>query len=245
MWHKFLHLFRVVLILSLLLSLSFPLVALATRFEFWGVRTAFMLIGGLALCGAALFLLSGIVLLSAQRQGLSRHRNQAMLSIVILMLPLGFLMAHAIKLQQVPMIHDVTTDIKEPPKFVNAYKLRGKGVENDLEYVAETGILQQQAYPDLHPAVVSGSMADVMAKAIEVANRQGWEVVYQNPATGQIEATDTSFWFGFVDDIVIRLRPEGDLVRVDVRSVSRMGKSDLGKNAERIRRFMAQIEGAI
>ena len=64
-----------------------------------------------------------------------------------------------------------------------------------------------------------------------MAEELGWQVVNVDAAQGIVEATDTSFWFGFVDDIVVRVTPVDAGARVDVRSVSRVGLSDIGKVA--------------
>jgi uncharacterized protein (DUF1499 family) len=80
-----------------------------------------------------------------------------------------------------------------------------------------------------------------MQRALDAARSLGWEVVASDAATGRIEATATSRWFGFKDDVVVRIRPEGAGSRVDVRSMSRVGVGDLGANAERVREFLAKL----
>ena len=70
----------------------------------------------------------------------------------------------------------------------------------------------------------------------------GWEIVASDPAQGRIEATATTFWFGFKDDIVVRLAAEGTGSRVDVRSLSRIGSSDVGANAQRIRAYLEKVK---
>ncbi len=82
---------------------------------------------------------------------------------------------------------------------------------------------------------------EAFRRAEEIARGMGWEIVASVPREGRIEATDTTFWYGFKDDIVIRIEPEASASRIDVRSVSRVGKSDVGKNAARIRAFMARL----
>jgi uncharacterized protein (DUF1499 family) len=77
---------------------------------------------------------------------------------------------------------------------------------------------------------------------MEVATALGWEIVAASEDDGRFEATDTTFWFGFKDDVVVRIRPEGDGSRIDLRSVSRVGVGDLGANAARIKRFVQRIE---
>ena len=82
---------------------------------------------------------------------------------------------------------------------------------------------------------------EAVQKAIDAARALGWEVVASDAAAGRVEATDTTSWFGFKDDIVVRVRPQPGGSRVDVRSASRVGRSDVGKNAERVRDFLARL----
>ena len=102
---------------------------------------------------------------------------------------------------------------------------------------------QKKAYPDLKPAVLGVPPAQAFDRAVDAAKKQGWEIVAAVPAAGRIEATDTTRWFGFKDDVVIRVRPEGAGSRVDVRSVSRVGRGDVGTNARRIRGFLDALRG--
>ena len=74
------------------------------------------------------------------------------------------------------------------------------------------------------------------------ARKIGWVIVDANAAEGRIETTDTTFWFGFKDDIVIRITPADHGSRVDIRSVSRVGKSDVGTNAKRIRKYLKELK---
>ena len=84
--------------------------------------------------------------------------------------------------------------------------------------------------------------AEAFARALTTAERLGWEIVAQDADSGLIEATDTTFWMGFKDDVVIRLRPEGAGTRVDMRSVSRVGRSDIGVNAARVAGYMEELQ---
>ena len=102
---------------------------------------------------------------------------------------------------------------------------------------------QKKAYPDIKPAVLGAPPAQAFDRALDAAKKQGWEIVAAVPAEGRIEATDTTRWFGFKDDVVVRVRPEGAGSRVDVRSVSRVGRGDVGTNARRIRGFLDALRG--
>ncbi len=143
--------------------------------------------------------------------------------------------------QSVPPIHDITTDTASPPEFVAIAPLRA-GAPNPAEYAgAETAEKQLAAYPDIDTLVVASSPASVVEAAARVAGRMGWDVVASVPAEGRLEATDTTFWSGYKDDVVLRARAGADGTEVDIRSKSRVGVSDLGTNAERIREFSAAL----
>jgi uncharacterized protein (DUF1499 family) len=143
--------------------------------------------------------------------------------------------------KSVPRIHDITTDMADPPAFVALMEERKKA-PNGFAYGGEAVAAEQRkGYPELKPVVLKQPPREAVQRAIDAARAMGWEVVASDAAAGRIEATDTTAWFGFKDDIVIRVRPEGDGSRVDVRSVSRVGLSDLGANAKRIRAFLARL----
>jgi uncharacterized protein (DUF1499 family) len=144
----------------------------------------------------------------------------------------------------VPPIHDITTDTANPPVFVAIAPLRAEA-PNGVEYKAEDNAAQQQeAYPDIEPLVTDVPPAEMFSRAEATARAMNWEIVATSPEEGRIEATDTTMWFGFKDDVVIRITPEGEGSRLDIRSMSRVGKSDIGKNAERIRAFLAKVQQA-
>lgn len=149
--------------------------------------------------------------------------------------------------QDIPPIHDISTDTENPPEFVDVVELRGPGT-NPLEYGAGEDMtperlanLQQEAYPEIEPQIFDASPAEVYQRALQAARDMGWDIVAEAPGEGRIEATDTTFWFRFKDDIVIRITETEDGTRLDARSVSRVGRSDVGKNAERLRNFFAEL----
>jgi uncharacterized protein (DUF1499 family) len=141
----------------------------------------------------------------------------------------------------VPRIHDITTDTENPPEFVAAAKLRKEG-DHPVSYDgAEVAVEQKKAYPDLVPLVVKVPKERVFEAAQAAAAASGLTVVDAVPLEGRIEATHTSFWYGFTDDMVVRIMETPEGTRVDVRSKSRVGRSDLGQNAERVRNFLAKL----
>ena len=144
----------------------------------------------------------------------------------------------------VPPIHDITTDTANPPVFVAALKLRPKDANTVAYEGAELAKKQKDAYPDLAPVKLSAPPADAFKRALDTANAMsGWTVVDSDPASGRIEANETSRWFRFTDDVVIRVAADGAGSRIDVRSVSRVGRSDFGVNANRIRAYTTALNG--
>jgi uncharacterized protein (DUF1499 family) len=141
-----------------------------------------------------------------------------------------------------PRINDVTTDPVNAPALVVTHQMR-HGASNPSAYPgAAAAAAQRAAYPDIKPVVIRATPAEAFHKADAVAVAMGWEIVARAPAEGRIEATDTSEWFGLTDDIVIRIRPEGvSGSRIDIRSKSRVGESDFGVNARRIRAFIERL----
>ncbi len=104
---------------------------------------------------------------------------------------------------------------------------------------------RQSPYPSLETLRSPAAPASAFAAAMQAAEARRWEIVTSDPASGIIEATATSFWFGFKDDILIRIQPDGGGCRIDVRSVSRVGLSDLGANAKRVRDLLNELEERI
>lgn len=144
--------------------------------------------------------------------------------------------------QQLPAINDVTTDVANPPAMVALLQLR-RGAPNPPAYPgAAAAMLQRAAYPDIVSVGLPVPPGEAFMRVDRVATAIGWDVVARAPADGRLEAVDTSQWFGFRDDIVVRIRAEGTGSRVDIRSKSRAGESDLGVNARRIRDFIARLK---
>jgi len=141
-----------------------------------------------------------------------------------------------------PRINDFTSDTADPPRFVRAAAVPANA-GRDMNYPAEWAALQAGCCADLRPARLAMAPAGAFAVARKAAERMpGWEIVAVDEGSGTIEATSTTALFGFVDDVSIRVRSDGDGSRVDVRSKSRDGKGDLGANAERIRQYVAVVE---
>jgi uncharacterized protein (DUF1499 family) len=143
----------------------------------------------------------------------------------------------------VPPIHDISTDLEDPPTFEAIVPLRADA-PNSLERPAELSEQQRLGYPDLAPITLPMPSDQAFDRALAVAQQAGWVVVTADKDAGRIEATDTTRWFGFKDDVVVRLTPWGGGTRVDVRSVSRIGRSDVGTNARRIRQYLSTLQSS-
>jgi len=156
----------------------------------------------------------------------------------------GSIAALAWKASRVPAIHDVTTDTMQPPPFLAVLPLR-EGALNPVEYGGpDVAAKQKQAFPDIVPLTLDLPPARAFDRALAAARSMGWDLVASDPAGGRIEATDTTFWFGFKDDVVIRVTPQPDGSRVDVRSLSRVGGGDIGANAARVRKYLAALKAS-
>jgi hypothetical protein len=141
-------------------------------------------------------------------------------------------------------IHDISTDTVNPPQFIAVAELRGPG-DNPVEYAGqETAQMQADAYPDIETIVLLDPRSFVFATALDVAEDMGWDIVASDREEGRIEATATTPFVGFKDDIVIRVSAENAETHVDIRSKSRIGKGDMGVNAGRIRDFSARLIAA-
>lgn len=197
-----------------------------------------LLVGGLL---AALALVLGIAALLIGRQQALPSRGKLLTAIAVSLAFAGFLASRPVASGDVPAIHDITTDLANPPQF-EAIKVR----EDNLAGVGSVENWQKlhaAAYADLRPLEIARPVAQVTADAVRLAQEQGWQIVRSDPARGHVEATASVSFIRFKDDVVLRIVPSQDGAgsRVDMRSVSRVGVSDLGVNAKRIRAFQKAL----
>lgn len=195
--------------------------------------------------GAVVVLLSLIMMIVAHFKVMPRNRNLTGIALLVALVPIVVMVPQMRTAQSVPPIHDISTDTDDPPQFVEVVALRADAA-NDLEYGMESvpaeehARLQKEAYPEVVTLNTELDVAAAVSRAADVIRSAGHEIVNVDPAAGIVEATATTFWFGFKDDMVVRVRPaeDGGSV-VDVRSVSRVGQSDVGANAARISAFLS------
>jgi Protein of unknown function (DUF1499) len=223
--------------LSLLIAL--PLSILTVRSGAWQQG---LLLFALCCLGATLAMIIYVVLALLPRYAPWRGQivQRAMMAVPGTVL-LALLMSGGGKF---PPIHDITTDIANPPQFSDvAVKARGEG-SNSLETAAETLEQQQQFYPGLKTLLTETPIEKAFATALSTATEMGWEVYSKDLDRGTIEAVDTTAIMSFKDDIVIRLRTNEAGTLIDLRSVSRVGVGDMGANNARIEAFLAAYQAA-
>ena len=235
-----------VLALAVLAILAMVLPGPLYRLGAVGLGTAFRLIrygayGGMV--AVALGVLA--LLLCAVAKASVRPVALALLAIVLGAVAWGVPYLWLKKAESVPAIHDITTDTRNPPQFlpdVIALRTAAHAVNSTVYGGPKVAALQHQAYPDIQPMMFEQPPATVFAAALNTVKHMGWTLDSAHPHTGIIEASSTTLWFGFTDDVVIRIEAQPDGARLDIRSESRIGESDVGRNAARIRRFRAMLD---
>ncbi len=215
---------------------------LGNRIGAWDYRVALTVLRGAVYVAAGAGVVALAALVLAVARGAERSVGIGIAGVAIafaLVLPAWNLQRAA---AQLPRIHDITTDTRSPPQFVASLPERRQSPNGAAYEGAEAARQQQAAYPDIQPAVLDNAPAQAFDRALEVARKMGWDIVAAELATGRIEATATTFWFGFKDDVVIRITPAASGSRLDIRSASRVGRSDIGTNAKRIRAYLAALK---
>ena len=224
--------------LAVLAAILGVLSGFGTRWEWWPFTSGFAILKWSAYAGLAAALVS---LAGALASGRGRLRPGLVLSaagIIIGLVVAGVPWSWMHKAEELPRIHDITTDPENPPRFQAVLALR-KNARNSAEYEGHKIAEQQRAaYPDIKPLLLAVPKAQAFDRALETARQMGWVIVNADAREGSIEATDTTFWFGFKDDVAVRVATAPGGSRVDVRSESRVGLSDVGTNAARIRSFL-------
>jgi len=214
-----------------------------SRTNLWPFGFGFRLLAW-AVAAIAIGVLFSLIGAIATRGGKKRGRIRAILGVLVGLLVAGSPSWYVWKARDLPAIHDISTDTDNPPAFSAITPLR-RGLPNPVEYGGEEIADQQhRAYPDIQPLLMHAPVAHAFEHVLEAAREMGWDIVDANPAQGRLEATATTFWFGFKDDVVVRVSPTETGSRIDVRSLSRVGRSDIGANARRIRAYLAILAAA-
>ena len=233
------------ILVSMISLIAFLLVALPAPLYRFGVvelGTAFTgfkfgLVAGIA----ALVLLAIQVLFKRKTVSIASAAIAVIFSAIAIALPLGMMTTA----KNVPPIHDISTDLVNPPEFVAIAPLRADA-PNPVEYAgAEAAEQQRTAYPDLQTLTYSQSKSELVEASKQAIENLGWELVNTDADKGIVEATETTAWFGFKDDVVVRVTDNDSERLVDIRSKSRIGKSDLGKNAARIHALIDELDSVL
>jgi len=235
---------RFALALAVLGALAMALSPAGYRAGLWGLRVSFYYLLGAAIVLALLAVIAALIGMVLLRRSGMPGRLPAFAALVLGLVVAGYPVAQIVKARSVPAIHDITTDTADPPAFVALAEAR-RVAPNGLEYGGGTvAELQKQAYPDLATFRSELPSSELLALATKVAVNLGWSVAEASSHEGRIEATDTTRLFGFKDDVVIRIRSAGRGSALDIRSASRLGTSDLGANAGRIRTFLDRLRAS-
>lgn len=246
---------KLALLAGLAALLMFAVSGPGHRFGLWSYMTGFDLMKYAVFAGGAaavLGLLALIIRLGFAKEGAI---GGALVGLIIGGVVAGFIfnMVMTLRAQNFPMMHDITTDFVDVPTFdqiarirdglegVNTLDYEGKSIKyNDEERLVSD--IQKEVYPNVQPLILDKPAGEVWAAALGLAKARGWEIVAANEINRTIEATETTFFFGFKDDVVIRLSTvEDGNTRVDMRSISRVGMSDIGVNAARIEKFLSDL----
>ncbi len=249
-------LLKLAICLAVLIPVYFLVAALGTKFGLWGWQIGF---GKLTFgYGPKLIMLAlGASLVSVIMAFVVKPRKGWLISLLCLAVPLtafGIGKNLRTKAGKLPPIADITTDTQSPPTFSETIATRRtkNQCSNTLDYMGKTfgqdktlvSAAQVKAYPDIRTLVFAKPTKAVFDKALAAAKSMGWDIVSHSEDTGIIEATATSFWYGFSDDVIIRIGPaDGGGSLLDIRSISCVGRSDIGVNAARIRKFRGKLEG--
>jgi uncharacterized protein (DUF1499 family) len=193
---------------------------------------------GITVIAVVLALVAAFARPGGSRDGLA----EAVVAIVIGALTMVGPMTLMSRGKQVPPIHDISTDTDNPPQFVAVLPLRA-GAANPATYGGpDIAAQQKKAFPQIAPLEIPIPPERAFERALGAARDSGWTIVSADAPSGRIEATATTPFFGFKDDVVVRVGATGNGSRIDVRSLSRIGRSDLGQNARRVEGYLAKVK---
>jgi uncharacterized protein (DUF1499 family) len=226
-------------------AVCLPLGALGTKLGLWEFTGGFMLLAAGAVLATLASFLGVIAYIISLRKNLVAQRPTVLIGVFLGVVVLGVLGMQYSAASSVPPIHNISTDTVNPPQFDKLVAVRTAAKANPLTNLdPELAAQQTTAYPWVKPLTLQASADEVVDRAEAVMRDMGLEIVSVNKTAGLVEATATTFWFGFKDDVAVRVQPAVDGgTRVDVRSISRVGQSDLGANAARIGEILNGLGG--
>ena len=232
---------RILLYLSIFAAFLFMISGYGYQWGIWSLGIGFSIMRYSAYAAMALFVMN-VIAIWVNRKSSAAIITYLVISGFITLIISGTALYWQQKAQSVPPIHDITTDLVNPPDFVALIRLR-EDAPNPPGYAGEeTAALQREAYPQIETLVLNEDLQQVMDRAVMIVVNRKWQLVAINRSEGRIEATEKLPWFGFSDDVVIRFTDDNGNTRVDMRSKSRIGRSDVGVNARRIERFLNDLD---
>jgi uncharacterized protein (DUF1499 family) len=231
---------NILIVIAILALIIIATMMFGTRFNLWEPIVGFGLIRQYMNPTAYFVITIGV--LGLIHQILTGNRWGAIKScitcLVGLLLLAPFIYQQTQPTVRFPPIHDITTDTQNPPAFLVLDENR-PGAKNTLVYGGEeVAALQIKNYPDIVPIQSSKSAVQAYSETILIAKQMEWEIVAQDDNNLRFEASARTPLYQFVDDIVVVVKQEGNASRIDIRSVSRIGRGDRGINASRIREFI-------
>ncbi|RVU82810.1 DUF1499 domain-containing protein [Leucothrix sargassi] len=225
---------------ALLAAIAIGLIMFGARLGFWEPTVGFGIIRNYL--NPVGYAVTGLAVLGLLIQFVTRNGKGVVKTLIATLIGVGLLspMIYG-KLNpqpRLPPINDVTTNTSNPPAFLVLDDTRA-GAKNSLVYggekVAET---QKKLYPEIAPIQTSQSPSAAYAKALSIAKASGWEIIAEDADAMRFEATATTSVYAFKDDIVVVVAALDSGSQVDIRSISRIGRSDKGVNAARVKAFI-------
>ncbi len=219
---------------------------LIIRFAFLEMRPALAtFLGALGLAGLSILAsLAGFAAIwHYGTRGTARILLALLIDAAILAYP-GYL---AWQYRSLPAIHDISTDPIDPPRFEQLAKLRIADGANPATYAGLYSAEQQHAaYPDIEPVTMDVPPAKAFDEVLKLVHRRKWTIIDERPPQpprniGRIEAVARTPIMGFREDVAIRVVPDADGARIDIRSASRYFEHDLGTNAARVAKLIDDL----
>lgn len=256
---------RLIAILALLLPVYFAVAALGTRFGLftWQFSLGTLIIEWGPRLIIATLVLAAVILVATLVKAPRKGWRSALVALLVPAVALSYLGWVRSQSQSIPPIHDISTRPSDPPVFSPAILAAREGTPGSNPIVSlsvpistlekyqgprfadiadkSLGEVAGEAYPAVRPLTSTQGFEATYAAAVAEARAQGWTIVSEDAAAGLLEATATTFWFGFKDDVAVRVRSEGEGSVVDVRSTSRVGLSDMGANGARIEAYLSGL----
>jgi len=240
-WSRNLAVFSVVAVLVSILIVRFGFLemkpALATFFGALGI--------------AGLSILVGLAAFASIWQNGSRGMSRILLALLIDGIVLAYPAYLSLQYRKLPPIHDITTDVLDPPRFEALARLRAGEGANSAVYAGLYSAEQQRtAYPDIETVELETPVQRAYEVTLQLVNKRKWLVIDERPPQlprriGRIEAVARTPIMGFREDVSIRVTPDGEDSRVDIRSSSRYFEGDLGSNAARVAKLIEDINSAV